>query len=315
VSRREAVLIGTARCLTVLLLLFGVWTAQMALPGGRASAQSSSAAQPQSALEEPDPEDGSVSGAFYHNPYFRLSVPLPPNWSEGLAGPPPSQLGTYVLTALDGTTVDAATMLIVAQDLFFGAKPFANAAAMAADFQKAIAAMPDMTIDNGPAPTSVANETMLRLDYHAGGLFRVWLAAERRCHVVTFNITGTDRGRIDDIVRGLDKMTLPPDATQAVGTAVPGHATPICIKDYVTPQTLLRKVDPILPSGGLNVPVRIIIGTDGRVRHVHVISADAAQRRAIAEALVQWEFTPHDVLGHPSEVETGLVFEPKSRGP
>ena len=300
-----------------MLLLLGVWMAQ---PGGRAFAQSSSAAQPQfgsgaTALEEPDPEDGSVSDAYYHNPYFGLSVPLPPNWSEGLAGPPPSQLGTYVLTALDGTTVDAATMLIVAQDLFFSAKPFANAAAMAADFRTAIAAMPDMTIDNGPAPTTVANETMLRLDYHAGGLFRVWLAAERRCHVITFNITGTDRGRIDNIVRGLDKMTLPADAAQAIGTPVPGRATPVCIKDYATPQTLLRKVDPILDAGGLNIPVRIIIGTDGRVRHVHVISATAAQRRTITEALMQWEFTPHDVLGHPSEVETGLVFEPKSHRP
>jgi hypothetical protein len=299
--------------------LLGAWTAQMALPqmpGGRAFAQSGSAAQPNAtAMEEPDPEDGSVSGASYHNPYFGLSVPLPPGWSEGLAGPPPSNVGTYVLTALDGSTVDAATMLIVAEDLFFTAKPFANSAALAADFRDAIARMPDMTVDSGPISTTVANETMLRLDYHAGGLFRVWLAAERRCHVVTFNITGTDRDRIDNVVRGLDKMRLPADATQAVGAPVPGHATPLCIKDYVTPQTLLRKVDPILPSGGLNVPVRIIIGTDGRVRHVHVISADAAQRRAIAEALVQWEFTPHDVLGHPSEVETGLVFEPKSRGP
>jgi hypothetical protein len=323
--RREVVLTRTARYLAVLFSLVGVLTAQMALPrmpDDRALAQSSSAAQPQSqpatiGLEEPDPEDGSVSSASYFNPYFGLSVPLPPGWSEGLAGPPPSNLGTYVLTALDGTTVDAATMLIVAQDLFFSAKPFANAAAMAADFRKAIAAMPDMTIDNGPAGTTVANETMLRLDYHAGGLFRVWLAAERRCHVVTFNITGTDRGRIDDIVRGLDKMTLPADPTRAVGASVPGHATHICIKDYVTPQTLLRKVEPIFPidSGGLNVPVRIIIGIDGRVRHVHVISAGAAQRRAITEALVQWEFTPHDVLGHPSEVETGLVFKLKSHGP
>lgn len=309
-------MIGTARCLAVLLLLFGVWPARMVLPGGRAFAQSSSAAQPSAtALVDPDPEDGSVSGAFYRNPYFGLSVSLPTGWSEGLAGPPPSNLGTYVLTALDGTTVDAATMLIVAQDLFFSAKPFANAADMAADFREAIAAMPEMTIDNGPASTTVANEAMLRLDYHAGGLFRVWLAAERRCHVVTFNITGTDRDRIDNVVRGLDKMRLPADATQAVGAPVPGRTTPICIKDYVTPQTLLRKVDPILPSGGLNIPVRIIIGTDGRVRHVHVISAGEAQRRAITEALVQWEFTPHDVLGHPGEVETGLVFEPKSHGP
>src|SRR5207247_7887325 len=124
------------------------------------------------------PEDGWVSGASYNNPYFGLSVPLPPGWMEGLAGPPPSNLGTYVLTALDGTRADAATILIVAQDLFFGARPFANSAALAADFRDGIAGMPDMTIDSGPVTTTIGKQAVLRLDYHAGGLFRVWLATE-----------------------------------------------------------------------------------------------------------------------------------------
>jgi hypothetical protein len=312
--------IATAHYLAALLSLVGVCTAQIALPDGQALAQPQSqhnnAMNSAIYLDEPDPEDGSVSGAYYHNPYFNLSAPLPPGWSEGLAGPPPSTLGTYVLTALDGTKVDAATILIVAQDLFFSVKPFANAAAMAADFRDAIAAMPGMTIDNGPASATIANESMLRLDYHAGGLFRVWLAAERRCHVVTFNITGTDRATVDNIVRDLDHMTLPAEAMQTVGSPLAGHTIPNCMKDYVTPQTLLRKIDPVpVDSAGFKVPVRIIIGTDGHVRHIHVISAGPAQRRAITEALTQWEFTPLDVAGHPSEVETGLLFDLKSHRP
>jgi hypothetical protein len=322
-------LTGTARTWAVLLSLVGVWAARMALPemlsDDRALAQSGSAAEPQSqqanaqqaniGSDELDPESGSVGDGSYRNPYFGLSVPLPPGWSEGLAGPPPSILGTYVLTALDGTKVDAATILIVAQDLFFSAKPFANTAAVAADFRDSIAGMPDMTIDNGPAGTTIGRQSLLRLDYHAGGLFRVWLGVELRCHVVTFNITGTDRARVDTIAHGLDAMTLPGDEAPAAGTEA-AHATPICIKDYVTSQTLLRKIDPVLvDSGDFKVAVRIIIGTDGRVRHVHVISAGSAQRRAIKEALMQWEFKPHDVAGHLSEVETGLVFERKPHGP
>jgi hypothetical protein len=318
------VLTGIARYLAVLLLLAGLSAAQMAfsdMPDDRALAQSSSAAQPQSqktaaGLDDPDPEDGSVSDASYFNPYFGLSVPLPPGWSEDLAGPPPSNLGTYVLTALDGTKVDAATILIVAQDLFFGAKPFATGAAMAADFRRAIAGMPDMTIDDAPASITIGKRSMLRLDYHAGGLFRVWLATELRCHMITFNITGTDRTIVDNIARGLGAMTLPAEATQTPGAPDAAHAYPTCIKDYVTPQTLLRKVDPPpIDYGGLKVPVRIVIGTDGHVRHVHVISAGSAQRRAIKEALMQWEFTPYDVAGHLAEVETGLVFERKPHGP
>ena len=263
-----------------------------------------------------NPEDGSVSNSYYYNPYFGLSVPLPTGWSEGLAGPPPSNSGTYVLASLDGTRVDAATILIVAQDLFFSAKPFANAAAAAADFRESIAAMPNMTIDAAPSVTSVGNSTVLRLNYNAGGLFRAWLATELRCHVVTFNVTGTDKARVDNITRGLDVMTLPAAATPAPAELDGEPTPPICIKDYVTPQTLLRKVDPIaIDYRGQKLPVRIIIGTDGRVRHVHVISADAAQRRAITEALLQWQFTPLNAAGHPSAVETGLVFENKPHGP
>jgi hypothetical protein len=119
---------------------------------------------------------------------------------------------------------------------------------------------------------------------------------------------------VDDITRGLDAMALP--AAEAVGMANAGHAAPLCIKDYVTPQTLLRKVDPIpIDYGGLKVAARIIIGIDGHVRHVHVISAGPAQRRAITEALMQWEFTPYDVAGHLSEIETGLIFEAKPHRP
>jgi len=74
-----------------------------------------------------DPESGAMAGNVYGNPYFGLSVPLPPNWSEGLAGPPPSPRGLYVLSSMDGIKASRATLLIVAQDLFFSAKPFANA--------------------------------------------------------------------------------------------------------------------------------------------------------------------------------------------
>jgi hypothetical protein len=38
------------------------------------------------------------------------------------------------------------------------------------------------------------------------------------------------------------------------------------MKDYVTAQTTVRRVDPLLVDlNGLKVPVRIIIGPDGKV--------------------------------------------------
>jgi outer membrane biosynthesis protein TonB len=88
------------------------------------------------------------------------------------------------------------------------------------------------------------------------------------------------------------------------------------MKDYVTAQTTVRRVDPLLVDlNGLKVPVRIIIGPDGKVLHVRVISATPAQRRAIEEALMHWEFRPLELLGRPTELKTGLAFEFKSRRP
>ena len=56
------------------------------------------------------------------------------------------------------------------------------------------------------------------------------------------------------------------------------------------------------------VPVRIIIGTDGRVRHAHVIRGSVEQRASIIAALTQWRFEPLAINGRPTEVETGMTF-------
>jgi outer membrane biosynthesis protein TonB len=55
--------------------------------------------------------------------------------------------------------------------------------------------------------------------------------------------------------------------------------------------------------------VRIIIGADGSVKHVHVIRASTDQRRNIEEALYRWKLKPYEVGGRPSPIETGLVFK------
>lgn len=298
--------------------------ATLETPGHRAEAQTvappaspsgPAAGNAAAKLSSPDPETGSVVEGAYRNPYFGLSLPLPAGWSEDLAGPPPSPVASYVLEAIEGTKTDRATMLVVGQDLFFGAKPFANIAELAADLSDDFARDPIMTIDRKLAAITIAGHDFLRFDYHAGELYRVWLATELRCHVLSFNITGTDQARVERIARGLDAMSLPPNSGSQPVSADGEQPNPVCIKDYVTKQTVLRRIepDPVEPRG-VNLPVRFIIGVDGRIRHIHVINARPAQRRSIEQALTQWEFTPYLVAGHPTEVETGVLFNFKPTG-
>src|SRR5215468_7246400 len=59
------------------------------------------ASQHGNALEPlPRPADGAVIDGAYTNRYFDLVYPLPPGWTEGLAGPPASHTGYYVLSTL-----------------------------------------------------------------------------------------------------------------------------------------------------------------------------------------------------------------------
>jgi hypothetical protein len=299
----------------LVLMLGGAGTA---LPALRAISDSERAMRPQSVGRHyPDPESGSFVGDVYTNAYFGLSVPLPPEWTEGLAGPPPSGRGLYVLASMDGTKVNHATLLIVAQDLFFSAKPLADVADVAADFRAGMAGIPDLSIDSRPANVTLGRQASLRLDYHAGGLYRGWLATELRCHVVSFNITATDQATVDRIADFLHAMSRPAQSEAARGTNADAARTiPVCIKNYVTAETTIHKVDPAqVDLNGLTVSVRIIIGADGKVEHVHVISATPAQRQAIEQALAQWEFKPLEVMGHPTAVETGLTFQFRPHGP
>ena len=73
--------------------------------------------------------------------------------------------------------------------------------------------------------------------------------------------------------------------------------------------------EPEEPEGvsakAVSIPVRMIVATDGSVKHVHVIRASAAQRRNIEEAVRQWKFKPYVKQGRPVEVETGVMFNLK----
>jgi hypothetical protein len=248
-----------------------------------------------------NPEDGKVADGAYTNEYFKMSFPLPPGWSKDVDGPPPSYSGYYVLTALSGGS-RSGTMLIAAHDRFF-AKPSANSSAeMVGQLRHRISEIDGMSIDLEPLETTIAGRRFARLDFSGVGLFRAMLVTEIRCHLVSFNLTTGDPKDLARLVLSLNDLS-PGEA------ADPADAMPVCVKDYATPEHLLSRVEPT-PAGPkfTVVPVRIIIGTDGRIRHIHVIRGSAEQRVSITAALTQWKFKPPTIDGRSTEVETGLTF-------
>jgi hypothetical protein len=243
-----------------------------------------------------------VADGAYTNEYFRMVYRLPSGWSKDLDGPPPSYAGYYVLTAMTGEGALPGTILIVAQDRFFASAPAANSAELASHLRHRISEIEGMTIGHDPSETMIAGGRFARLDFSGVGLFRTTLITESRCHFVSFNFTTSSPAVLSDLLSSLKDLSL----GEPAGT---GDSIPVCVKDYATPERLRLRVEPTPAAPKFTVvPVRIIIGTDGGIRHIHVIRGSAAQRTSIIAALTQWRFEPPMIDGRPIEVETGLTF-------
>jgi len=247
------------------------------------------------------PEDGMVSNSRYDNAYFGLGYALGSNWTQRYQGPPPSDSGYYVLAQIEpkDPALDPALghILIAAQDLFFSAAPVHSASEFIGYIQQHLGA--EYRVERAPIKVRIANRDFVRLDYLSAiaGLHWHVLATEIRCHVVQFVFTGTRPKSMERLVESMNTVTEP------IGSA------PVCLKDFATPDTVLEREDPVYTESRFNpVPVRIVIDKEGRVKHIHFLSAFPEQAKSIGDALLQWRFRPYLLGGQPVEVETGLLF-------
>ena len=81
------------------------------------------------------------------------------------------------------------------------------------------------------------------------------------------------------------------------------------MKGYAHDDNIVEKTEPYLATRRFNtIPVRVTIDGEGRVKHVHLLSAFPDQSEAIIAALRTWRLKPYLVDGKPAEIETGLVF-------
>jgi len=249
----------------------------------------------------PDPQDGRVTGDIYINGYFGLSYPLPKGFAEGLAGPDPSLSGYYVLANIVSHAEGGGTILVAAQDTFFD-EAHRDLAKAASETRDTMAQIDGMSIDREPTEITIgrpaAARPAWRIDFNGVGLYRAMIITEMRCHLVSITLTVPDSQARDTLASSLDQLSL-----------AAGPDPPVCIRDYATGDQLIRKVAPTdMAPSPVPIPARIIIGSDGAVRHVHVIRATEGQRKAIDQALRQWTFKPHTINGRAVEVETGLAL-------
>jgi hypothetical protein len=260
----------------------------------------------------PVPEAGAYREGAYHNEYLGLTYPLPEGWAEKYQGPPPSDSGYYVLAQISPTERYArtrrGTLLIVARDLFFTPLSAGNALQLVKDARDHLSG--DYQIEHPPAEVRIGGRAFVRFGYGspATGLHWYILATEVRCHIVEFIYTSRSTALIENLVRDFSRVVFSPRTA--------GDDVPVCLQDYASAQNVLERVEPVLLEHRFHpIPVRVIIDKEGRVRHIHFLSAFPSEAQAITEALFRWRFQPYVRDGRPVDVETGILFGRASAAP
>ena len=100
----------------------------------------------------------------------------------------------------------------------------------------------------------------------------------------------------------------------SVPTAVPKVATPqrVRVSQGVTQGLLLRKVTPQYPPLAKQARIQgtvvlsALIGKDGSIQNLHVVSGHPMLTNAALEAVKEWKYKPYILNGEPVEVETTI---------
>jgi hypothetical protein len=266
----------------------------------------------------PVPEEGIVVNDVFSDQYFGMTYPLPPHWTEKYKGPPPSDSGRYVLAQLSPADtfkgLARGNILITAQDMFFTPVAASNAAELINHMKDNLRA--DYKVEIPPAQTTVADRSFTSFAYWSPVAQLHWyvLATQIRCHAVQIVLTSRDTKLLEGLILDMKKMKLSAEASLTEGTG--GGALPVCIKDYARDENMIARVNPVFAEHRFNpVPVRIIIDKEGKVKHIHFLSAFADQASAITDALGHWKFKRYWRNGQPIEVETGILFGRAPRTP
>jgi hypothetical protein len=259
----------------------------------------------------PVPEKATVTGNAFRDRYFGITYPLPKDWVEKYTGPPPSDSGRYVLAQIsrpESYKGEArGNILITAQDLFFSEMPASNATEVVTYTRNHLQS--DYKLENESSKTPIDRHNFATLAYWSPIAELHWyvMATEIRCHAVEFIFMNRDPKALAATVQQATLMKLPDNASPEGSAGGDGY--PVCIKGYASGGNLLERVDPFFAEPRFNpVPVRIIIGKNGKVKHIHFLSAFPDQASAITQALRQWKFKPYLQDGRPVEVETGIMF-------
>ncbi len=125
---------------------------------------------------------------------------------------------------------------------------------------------------------------------------------------------------IGPIIEGIPGADGPANLISGSGTARPPvppddtpHGTRRLHRTRIDPALLTRRIEPVYPALARQlhrsgrVELRAIIGTDGTVQSLQVVSGDPLFIISAREAVLQWRYQPTYLNGEPVEIDTFIT--------
>ncbi len=269
------------------------------------------------------PETGKVAGNVYTNDYFRFTYTIPEGWTvrtDELA----AKLGKSTTKALLYATKSPdsyASVAVTSRDFNRAAPP---------DAQAFLDALQADAVKKGGQPIgarwlyNLGARTFIRQDIDLGSAshYLGYVVGMARNYGLVFTIQADSSVELGALVRTITEAKFVPDWSTGVpagqGCAetspdVAGRAQRVKVARAVQEGLLVKRVQPQYP-----VPARMahvqgavvvgaIIGCDGALREMSVISGPPMLVKPAMEALSQWKYKPYMLNGKPVQVETTIT--------
>ncbi len=178
-------------------------------------------------------------------------------------------------------------------------------------------------------PMGIGGKEFARADFKIkgeSGKFLSTLCANIAGNILKVTLVGTKPEDLEEMMgilrSGLrfDPDWAAPDAPPAYPPTAGSHPTRVRISQGVSEALIVKKIRPSYPEDARQahvkgmVVMRVVIGTDGKIKLLWVLSGDPLLVPSSVNAVHQWEYKPYTLNGQPVEVETQITVDYTLRG-
>ena len=276
--------------------------------------------------QPPSPVSGKVTDNVYISDFFRFSYPLPSGWSvrtDEMRAQAAPATGNYILLLVTksapGQPLGSTAVVVTGQEYSGTAGQYLEE--LRSRIKDAQASTAKLQEGGG----GFVSWFFDRQDFQAAdGHYFSYVVTLLRNYVLSFTIHADSPEELENLVKTVSAAKFTPDysngAAFGAGCDAPrtdekGRPVPqqVRVSQTTSEGLLVKKVPPRYPEGARQLGIRGtvilrgVIGCDGSIRELFVVSGSPLLAAAALDAVKQWKYKPYVLLGRPVEVATQIT--------